>query len=163
MRTWEDPESTMGMGRDVGQIRTVTTLPGDSYDRVAYLGDDLVNLQGGILSLPLDRVRESLPAASRMELVDRGLVRLSDPGPLAGYGSAGFWRCAAADQLGGAAFVHLCGLPEFVSIRFPEQVNALAISKRHLYVGLRDGSILWVDARTGEQRQAVTLGPSPSV
>ena len=137
VRRWEDPESTMGMGRDVHEW--TETVPGDPFQDAAYQGETLAARQAR--QLRLGRQRIELEGYSPGVLVgsERGCA-IVDP-PYRGPPRVRLFRASAP-------------VAELVQ---PARVQALALDARHLVVGLRDGRLRCYDAETGQEREQVRL------
>lgn len=128
VRRWEDPESTMGLGRDVREW--TETAPGDPYEDAAFLGERLVGRQGSLLRI--GRTATELPGLRQ--------------GPLVGAED----HCALCDApYRGPPVVRVFDakgvqreLPQ------PSQVADLALDAGQLFVGSRDGTLRSYDLRS---------------
>jgi hypothetical protein len=135
IRRWEDPESTMGMGRDVREYEEV----GRAFRDVLYLGKDALALCDG---------------EGRVQFKGRTVLRdVHSLGVVAG----GTARGVMADTDKERPVLRVFGDRE-MTLRLPSRATAIANGKRHLFVGLENGRVAWFDARTGEERQPVSLG-----
>ncbi|HBP17064.1 MAG TPA: hypothetical protein DEA08_04610 [Planctomycetes bacterium] len=136
-RRWEDPESTMGMGRDVREW--TETVPGDPFEDAAYLGEKVVARQARQVSVGRSRVELEGFRQGRLTASEQGWAICDTP-----YKGSPVVRLFDAE--GGQR-----ALPQ------PGKVADLALDARHLFVGSREGTLRWYDASTGEERQPVRL------
>lgn len=147
--TWEDPESTMGMGRDT----RVTVVPGPDFVHVAWVGPTLATVDR---ESRLQVWRPTGTVARRV--ADHGLTHCR-PTRLAGRSDG--TGAVAMSSTDGDASVSLWG-PREVVVSMPVDLSAMTFAGRDLLLARIDGVLVRVDPRNGQARVPVRLSiPGP--